>query len=493
MLEEYHSLKNLFESHNSPVAIKLFRAKSAPLILFFLSKYFKEKHVGFISNQELKNRLSDVLEQINHSDYLEEGDDTLQKVMENSERADFLIRKWSDKGYITFEPDEKGIYQHSLTSDTEKALGWLDSLRKQSFISTESKFIDIFYKLRQISDNSSDNWKDRVTALKEKKRVIESEIRKIEIDQKVDVTEDYYLQSRFNEVSQLSRSLMADFREVEENFNSIKTSIYEKQTNLEVSKGNILNYTLDALDEIRNTFQGKSFEAFYRHLLDDNSKDELTQLIEKVFKIMHERGIEVHDPFLHKLRFYLNNEGTRVRNSYHRLADKLNKVLSEKGILERKATIRLINEIKSLAIAAKDNPPKEEEFIEVDGLPVIELSMERPLTLEEPVNFLIASALKTADIGFTDMDIKNLVNQFSIDQVLLENNINELLKKQGHATLKEVIGCYPVTKGIAEILTYVNIATQSSKSFINRYKQDIIIIDDESKRAIRLPEIIYTK
>ena len=66
-----------------------------------------------------------------------------------------------------------------------------------------------------------------------------------------------------------------------------------------------------------------------------------------------------------------------------------------------------------------------------------------------------------------------------------------MAKKQ--VTLKDVIDKYPVTKGLSEVLTYINIATQSSKSFINKQKSELIVIDDKGKKAIQLPEIIFTK
>lgn len=493
MFEEYDRLKSLFESRNAPAAIKLFRAQSAPLILFFLRREFKQTPVGFVPHTELVRRLASVLEKISYRDYIEDDDNDLQQVLDSSEKAELLIRKWSDQGFITFEPDEKGLYQHSLTSHSEKVLQWMDSLRKEDFISAESKFMDIFNKLREIAENSTEDWKEKAEALRLRKRELEAEIRKLEIEQKVVSAEDYYVKSRFNEVSKLARSLLADFREVEENFNVIKNTIYEKQTNLEMSKGNILHYTLDALDDLRNTDQGKSFEAFYRHLLDDSSKDELTELIRKVIIILQERKIDVEDPFLIHLRIYLNREGTRVRNSYHKLADKLNKVLAEKSLLERKTAIRLINEIKADALKAKDNPPKGDSFMEIEGLPEIELSMERPLTEEPQDSFITAKALKTADVDLTSLNLDNLVGQFFIDKEQLENNVAETLKKKKQITLKDVVERYPVTKGLSEVLTYINIATQSSKSFINREKEELIMIDDKGTKAIRLPEIIFTK
>jgi type I restriction enzyme R subunit len=43
------------------------------------------------------------------------------------------------------------------------------------------------------------------------------------------------------------------------------------------------------------------------------------------------------------------------------------------------------------------------------------------------------------------------------------------------------------------MLTYINIATQSSRSFINKQKVELIVIDDKGRKAIQLPEIIFTK
>lgn len=493
MIEAYEQLRTLFESKNAPVAVRLFRAKSAPLILFFLRHEFKTNNNTAVTHNDMLRKLTDVIDQLSFQDYADDYDQQLEKILDSSEKAALLIRKWSDAGYITYEPDEKGNYFHSLTSDTEKVLQWLDDLRKEEFISAESKFMDIFNKLREIAENSTENWKEKADALRIKKRDLESQIRQLEVEQKVVSAEDYYVKSRFNEVSKLARSLMADFREVEENFNGIKNSIYEKQTNLDLTKGNILNYTLDALDDLRNTDQGKSFEAFYRHLLDDSSKDELTDLIRKVLTIMQKRNIEVEDTFLLHLRIYLNREGGRVRNSYHKLADKLNKVLAEKNLLARKNAIRLINDIKSNALKAMDNPPDEDNFIEIDGFPEIEMTMERPLAEEPQDTSIKAKPLKAADIDLTGLDLNNLVNQFFIDREKLELNVSDLLKNKKQVTLKDVIEKFPVQKGLSEVLTYINIATQSPKSFINKQKAEMIVIDDKGHKAVQLPEIIFTK
>lgn len=210
-MDEYEKLRTIFSSKNAPVAVRLFRAKSAPLILFLLRKEFKLLNNTFVTHNELLRRLTDIIEQLNFQDYADDYDKQLEKIFDSTEKASILIRKWSDAGYITYEPDHNGEYFHSLTSASEKVLQWLDSLQKEDFISTESKFKDIFLKLSEISENSTENWKEKVDALKVKKRDLESQMRQLEIEQKVVWAEDYYVKSRFNELSKLAQSLLADF------------------------------------------------------------------------------------------------------------------------------------------------------------------------------------------------------------------------------------------------------------------------------------------
>jgi hypothetical protein len=168
-------------------------------------------------------------------------------------------------------------------------------------------------------------------------------------------------------------------------------------------------------------------------------------------------------------------------------------VLAEKNLLARKNAIRLINEIKADALKAIDNPPATDNFIEIDGFPEIEMTMERPLADEPQDTSIKAKALKTADIDLTGLDLNNLVNQFFIDREKLELQVSELLKSKKQVTLKDVVDKYPVQKGLSEVLTYINIATQSSRSFINKQKVELIVIDDKGRKAIQLPEIIFTK
>jgi hypothetical protein len=469
--------------------IKLLRAKNAPLILSFLHREFKASNRLVIANYELVNKLADYLEALN---YLE-ADDLYENVLQ---RAKQYIDDWcnEENRYLRKYPDETGESVHELTSDTEKAFQWIDALNKRDFIGTESRFRDIFAKLRELIEQSSADPEKRIGVLEKKKKEIEDQIREIKSSGKVDSYSNTQIKERFFEINKLGRTLISDFKEVEENFKEITRNIYEKQARQDMNKGAILGYTLDATDELRESDQGKSFQAFWLFLMADNKQDELNGLIDNVCKILEERRIAMPDPFLRRIKIYLHAAGQKVVTSNHRLTEKLSRILAEKYQQERKKTLELIGDIRRLALQRIENPPQEEPFIEIEGAPAIKMVMDRPLG-ERPQ--LASFAEQPHEMGaqkLSSADLEKLFNQFAIDRETLLQNIESLLSHHSQVTLDEIIRRYPLTKGLAELITYVAIASSSPHHVINdNTHQQIEWVENEVRKVIRLPQVIYGK
>ena len=467
--------------------IKLLRAKNAPLILSFLQREFKATNRLVIANYELVNKLADYLEALN---YLEE-DDPYENVLQ---RAKQTIDDWcnEENRYLRKFPDETGESVHELTSDTEKVFQWIEALDKKEFIGTESRFLDIFAKLRELIEHSSADPEKRMAVLEKKKKEIEDQIRQIKTSGKVDSYSNTQIKERFFEINKLGRELISDFKEVEENFKEITRNIYEKQAQQEMTKGAILGYTLDATDELRESDQGKSFQAFWLFLMADNKQDELNALIDNVFKILEERRIAQPEPFLSRIKIYLHAAGQKVITSNHRLTEKLSRILAEKYQQERQKTLELIGDIRRLALQRIDNPPHQEPFIEIEGAPAIRMVMDRPLG--EPPQ-LASFANQPRTLGGQELsraDLEKLFNQLAIDREVLLQNIEGLLSDHAQVTLAEIVRHHPITKGLAELITYVAIASDSPRHLINYDAcQQIGWAEDDLQKVVRLPRVIY--
>lgn len=310
----YQLYRSLFHPERTPVAIRVLRSHNAPLVLCFLQESFKSSsYAPVLASDKLTGRLADFLETWGHEE--DEGD-LSQLGTSTEERAVKLVKDWVRAGYLTLYTDERGTDQHTLTPELESVLDWVATLlNKPSFVGTESRFLSIVHQLRELVQNSTDDWQAKVAELEQQRAALDQQIRELKLTKSVQTYEDYQIESRYQDVSGVARSLLRDFREVEANFRDITQRIYQQQSEATQTKGSLLSLALDALDELRLTPQGRSFEAFYQHLTDPRQKAELDSLISQVFELLRNRGLEAGDGFLRKIRFYLHGEGRKVNDS----------------------------------------------------------------------------------------------------------------------------------------------------------------------------------
>lgn len=472
--------------------VKILRAKNAPLIISFLFKEFKERNVITVSAYELINHLSEYIETLQDSEIIElESGDSLKTARK-------YLDLWcsEENRYLTRYPDENGEPMVELTTHAEKIFQWMGTLRRREFVGTESRFLDIYRQLKDLIDNTSADPRRKIKELEKKRKAITKEINAIKKAGVVSTYSDTQVKERFYNVTKTARELIADFKEVEQNFKDISLNIYRQQTKQNVHRGQILGYTLDATEELKGSDQGRSFYAFWQFLIADNKQDELMEMIRYTYNLLKERDIEQADNFLKKIKIYLHNAGQKVINSNHLLADKLSRILAEGNFVERRRAREIINDIKSLAVRKVGKFAGKKGFIEIDGLPEFDMSFDRPLgNPPQKANFknqpteVGSSQLENANLGI-------LFDQFEMDKQQLELNISNLLKKQNSVTLSEIIKSHPVKNGLAEIITYFSIASKSDIHKIHGDTKENIVWNNEEedlKKQILLPQVVFMR
>lgn len=483
---DYHKTDMLLSTEAS---IRIIRANNAPLIISFLHNEFKISHRAAIAHSELIHKLSDFLENVNYSDteLTEEPEDI-------ETRSKRYLDTWTDQDYLRKYPNDAGEHFYELTPDAEKVLQWVEGLEKRAFVGTESRFKDIFKKLKDIVDNTLDDPLAKIKELEKKKKEIEEEIRQIKITQSVITFNETQIKERFYEVNKISKELLSDFKEVEQNFKDIIRNIYEKQSDKSYTKGQIMGYALDAIEELKQKDQGRSFYAFWQFLIADKSQEELKQLIDSVYQLLNDKGIEYEDDkFLKRMKTSLYTAGKKVIDSNKQLSAKLSKMLSEQNMADRRKAMELIADIRNMALKVLNNPPKGDCFISIDGYPELNLAMHRPLG-EEPQEAIIRNHPgDIAEPDIMDINFDILFNNFGVNKSQLQGHINDLLKDKKQISLAEVIKLHPLEKGLSEVLTYLSIASQSNKHIISDATKEELPIDKTAKKFIRVPQVIYTK
>lgn len=492
MLESFNSILKVRSQIDSAITLKLLRARNLPLIITFLYREFKENEQMMVMYQHLVQKLGDFLEEVEYGD----DDDEIKSVkliLDFDEKAKLYIDRWIESNYLRNVMDDTSKEPYVLLSKhTEKVFQVFELLKEKEFVGTESKFKDIFHKLRDIVENANPDKEKRLAELEKRKQALDEEIRKIKIDGFVTTYEDFQVKSRYDDVNRLANELIGDFKEVEDNFKDITRRIYERQQNADLSKGKLLAETFDALYELRATDQGKSFYAFWQFMLDDASQADFQKLTKEVYQVLEDRGIEVSSRSLRKLKTLLHMAARKVLDKNGILADKLSREIVAKDHLESRKTRELMSAIRNMAIKRIDKPFEQVICLELEGNPETYLPLERKLGEKPEVNIFSISA-ESASLNMDDIDdLSKLFNADLIEKRVLLGNIYELLLERGQVSLKEVIEVKGITKGLSELLAYITLVNTSSKFFISDAVRETICFDNDLNKYLELPQIIFS-
>jgi hypothetical protein len=212
--------------------ISLLKKDNASLIISFLHFFFKTKGKSSYSSSDLMANLSDFLFEINND----------LKITENKERFPMdpktYLENWTKEGFLRQSyVKEDAVFE--LTSSTEKVLNWLSELNKPEFVGAESRLLQIFNLLKELSIESSDDVELRKSILLKDKERIENEIRKID-NGEFEKFDERKILEKFTLIEEAVGKLLSDFRQIEENFRGLNTKAREDQIKKNLSKGKYL-------------------------------------------------------------------------------------------------------------------------------------------------------------------------------------------------------------------------------------------------------------
>ena len=470
---------------NAP-SFRLLRGDNAPLIVSFLYAQFKQTHRLVIGQGDLLEKLEDLLELLR----------SYQPQLYPKSAKNYLD-DWSDSGFLHKYFDNRDEPVFELTPDTEKVIGWLQELQQSQaqFIGTESRFLRIFSLLQEIEARSTEDVAERLAQLERQKAEIQQEIDRIQATGLVERFNETQIRERFFEANETARRLLADFREVEQNFRDITRKVQETQLMAGMRKGAIVGAVLDADEALKESPQGQSFYAFWEFLMSHVKQEELRALLEKVYRLPDLQAV-VHDqPILRRIKASLIEAGEKVVLSNQRLAEQLRKMLDEQHLAENRRAQALIEEIKKLAIIMKANPPHGREFMTLEGEAELQLPLERPLWEPTEVVDFSDFALRVAQVDLSAGQAAALFNQFYVDEWLLQQHIDHLLQQQPQVTLTELTRHYPIQQGVSEVVAYVALAAKHEPHEIDSSVSEEILLqgDDDWVMRLTMPRVIFRR
>jgi translation elongation factor EF-Ts len=483
---EYSQIK--YELKNS-ATLRLLRSTNADFILSFLYRQFKHGQQISIEQSILESKLSDYIELLH---------DNLE-VESFGRSAKEYLSDWCESKILrkTFNNSDDAIF--SLTSEAEKAIAWMEELQKRDdFVGTESRFLQIFELLKEIQDRSTTDVETRIAQLEGDRDRLQVEIDKIRQTGVIDRFNPTQIQERFVNANKITAQLIADFGQVEQNFRNLTRTLHVAMLEKDSRKGTVLSQVLDANQELIESDQGKSFYAFWHYLISDTKQQELKSMIHNVYELEDLQTLTKDYPLLRKIERNLLNAATHIVQSNHRLTEKLRQMLDERNLQEHRRITELLVTVQQLALTIASNPPTEDNFWTVEGKPDIYLVMSRglhPLTEAEAQPFLLEDFAETTTAEL-DAEMSDLYLQFYVDEDILKERIARALERAVAITLTDLIELYPVTKGVPEIVAYISIAAQSERHSIDYNALESIAIpslEPEKQLNLTLPQIIFRR
>jgi len=471
--------------NNSP-SVDLLKLRNREVIITFLVNTFSNQQ-GTISSERIHNQLADYLEAVQ----VEIDEESEILFSDNYEiKAKKFVQNWTNKGFLTNYQDETGEIYYELSSHSSKTLDWLSSLKKEEYVGAESKFKNIFNQLKELVEFTNEDIERRIQLLEDKKLEIEQQIQRIKSGEDVKVFQDFEIVPRFNQLTKSAKELLSDFKEVEDNFKEITKDIYLKHAEGSLTKSHILQFTFDAIDELKNSQQGKSFYAFYTFILTPALQEEWGNLTKELYKTLEDKEIEISDYFLKGMKKNLHSSGQKVSKANDKMAEKLSRIIRENEASKSEITKNIMKYLIELS-KAKIKPDVSFE-LETDI--EINIPFERKLTFEQSEEITYKTKPKLADEDISHSNhLNKLFNLSAIDKEILRKRIKEVLRDKSQTTIAEIIEIFGgIEKGLPELFGYIGIVKEFKHS-INSDKKQRIEFDIENKKSIQIPEIILTK
>jgi len=474
----YEYLKNL-KKYNQTIRL-LNSDNFAMMVAFFYFVFVINKHLS-INHSTILNYLEDFLYDLNQS----------YENLYPKNPKDYLDDFVNDKNsYLKKYHGNDGEAMYELTPYTQKVFEIVESLDKKEFVGSRTKFNIIFELLEELEFETNLSDADRIKSLIKQKEELDKKIANIKA--KKDLRFDNSrIKEHFMLLVEQSRKLKYDFSQIEYNFKELNQKAMEQIANSYDSKDSVLGSIFDVEDTIRQSDQGKSFFAFWQLLTDSSKNEDLTKMLENIYKIDVIKQID-EDESLKNLKYELLLNADKITKISSKLIEQLRRFIDDRVWIENKKILELCKSIEKTALNIKTNPPTKKAFTTIDDTKVALSSVfEKSLyAIKQTKEF--KNELKEEKI---DINLDTFYDIFFIDEQELKNNINYFLQIKPQCTLKEILEKFPITKGVSEIVSYLSIAKNSTNTIVELDNKIEIKIKDTNNdtKIVKIPKIIFTK
>ncbi len=402
---------------------------------------------------------------------------------------DYLV-EWSsnERGWLRrFYPAGSDEPMIDLTPAAEQAISWVVRLADRPFVGTESRLRSLFDLLDQMAVSTETDPEVRVADLERRRAAIDAEIEQVRRGN-VTVIDARELKERFQQFVMLARELLADFRQVEQNFRSLDRRVREQIAGWDGAKGELIGEILGERDAIADSDEGQSFRAFWEFLMSQARQEQMTANLERVLAqsaIMDLRP----DRRLRRVHYDWLEAGEHTQRTVALLSTQLRRFLDDTAWLEDRRIVELLRSIESQSLSIRDQPPMG--IIHAIDLPTtaISLPFERPLFT--PKRRVVITDLISGTAG-DELSVDDLFGQRVVDLESLADHIALSLDERGQITLAELCRAQPLEHGLSELVSYLQLGSDRFDITIDESVTDMVTwSSDGVERSASMPRVVF--
>ena len=477
------SLEHLRATHP---AWRLLRYERASLAIAFLHHGFVRPNTRAVAEEAAIELLDDLL-------YALRSDESDRDQVSKSAR-DYLMEWASDeRGFVRrYYPLGSEEPHFAVTPGAERAIVWLESLGQSSFVGTESRLRTAIELLRQLDIGTEKNAAIHLNDLHQRRREIDQEIARVESGD-VRLLDDRAVAERFQQFLSLARELLADFRQVEENFRILDRHVRERIAQWDGSKGQLLSEVFGERDVIAASDQGSSFRAFWEVLSSVSNQDELTVRLGRVMSLEPIVALGP-DRRIRRIHHDWFNAGDHTQRTVAALTAQLRRFIDDKTWLENRRIVELLRVIEQNAIAVRDSPPAGQFGSIASTAADIALPMERRLANPPGSTSIDVDEF----LQPVDADLTALFADSGVDTMALADHVDDFLVDRSQITLAEVCAHHPLAAGLAELIAYVQLRDDRfDHAFLEEHRDRISLSatddDDATIRFVDMPRVVFVR
>ena len=446
---DYLRLKTYFDA--AP-AMRLLCAGNAPYVVAFLHRHFKKARTISIPHSELLPAIATFREEI------QEHDADAMRDKPESYLSDWCEKRWLRR--VLEAGRNEPVYQ--LTPHSEEVIELVDRAlhRDTGFVGTESRLRTIITLLDELVVGASSDPAVHLDRLRRDKASVEEQIARIEQEGVVTQYGPTRIREQFATAVDLLKQLQGDFRAVEDKFREITQRVQQRHVYGAESRGGILAEALDSEDALKQEDQGVSFFEFLRFIQSPEQQARLQSIIQVLLRIQElsdqTDGLEV----VRRMVTVLLAEAEKVVQTTRRLSSTLRRLLDSRVQLERRRLAELLQQVRGLAVAMSDSPPRSEVALEIDS----ELAIASPWSRIDwcpPAEFEVIDLTEhVPDEDAKHEAFREYASLRPIDWIGIRNRIDAALSQHEWLTLGRLVAERHPGAQVVDLIGYLETARE---------------------------------